>query len=540
MANKTIYVTGHKNPDADSIISAMAYAYFKQQLGYDAVAVRIGELNQETEYILSLFKEFAPPLAKDIRTCVRDIDFDDVITCAPNDSFKDVLSKMNNAHKKVIAVLDDEKTLLGMATISDITAPLVGRSDKCAQLIKDTPVEKIIEQLRARVVYISEKSHSNGRVHILASEGDNDCSDCIVVTASDPLMHRQAVLCDAAILIATNTYAFTEEVKQLAKEHNCTLLICKGDIFTIAQQIYFACSIKQIMSTELTCFQYDDYIDDVKQAINKSRFRSYPVIDSKGHIIGTLSRYHVFKHANRNLILVDHNELSQSIEGAADANIMEIIDHHRIGGLVTSSPVYFRNEQVGCCSTIISKIFRENNIAIPPYLAGLMCCAIISDTVNFKSVTCTQQDIDEAALLAMNAGINLATLGPKILTAGARLSNKSAHELFHKDMKQFTVNSMKVCVGQTNTVSLEEIEPLRDNMKKVLADYATDSSSALVVMAFTLIDGSGSYILYSGPESKKIVKALTDKVPIDKGFTFLKGFISRKQQLIPLLTEALQ
>lgn len=540
MAKKTIYVTGHKHPDTDSIISAMAYAYFKQQLGFDAMAVRIGEINQETEYVLNLFNEFAPPLVKDIKTRIRDIDFDDVITCYKDDTLYTALMKMLKHNKKVIAVVDKKRHLLGMATISDITSPLVPHQDHNNRLIRETDITQIADFLQAQLIYKANDQHTDGHVHIVADLYDEGCKDKIVITGSDNNIICHVIKNQAATVIATRLEQFSQEIIELAKRFQCNLLLCDKNIYDISKNIYYATTIDKIMSTELTSFKYDDYVDDVKTKINKSRYRSYPILDSHNHIIGTLSRYHVFKHINRNLILVDHNELAQSIEGAEQANIMEIIDHHRIGGLITSKPVFFRNEQVGCTATIITKIFEENNVVIPDDLAGLLCCAIISDTVNFKSVTCTQQDIDIAKKLAKIARMDLVKLGQQILAAGANLSNKAPSAIFRNDLKQFEINKMKVTVSQCNIVNFDSIKPIREEMNSVLNEYSRDSSSDIVMMAFSLIDGSGSYILIEGAEAHKLDELFSKSGIQQEGFVFLPKVISRKQQLIPLISTALE
>lgn len=540
MARKTIYVTGHKHPDTDSIISAMAYAYFKQQLGYDAMAVRIGELNQETEFVLNLFNEFAPPLVKDIKTCIRDIDFDDVITCNKDDTLYTALMKMRKYNKKVIAVVNKKRELLGMATISDITSPLIPHQDYNNKLIRETDISQIASFLQATLVYKADNQHTDGHVYIVADHDDKGSKDKIVITGSDLSIIRNIIFNGAATVIVTKAETIPQDIIDLAKEKQCNLLIADKNIYDISKNIYYATTVEKVMSKELTTFKYDDYVDDVKAKINKSRYRSYPVLDSHNHIIGTLSRYHVFKHANRDLILVDHNELSQSIDGAQQANILEIIDHHRIGGLITSSPVYFRNEQVGCTATIIYKIFNEHNMEIPSDLAGLLCCAIISDTVNFKSVTCTQQDIDIAKKLSEIAELDLVQLGNQILAAGANLANKSPASIFRNDLKQFEINNMKVTVSQCNIINFDSVKAIKDEMLACLNEYSRDSSSDIVMMAFSLIDGSGSYVLTVGKESHKL-KDIFNKNGIETDeFVFLPKVISRKQQLVPLISSAIE
>lgn len=540
MSRNTIYVTGHKNPDSDSIISAMAYAYFKQQMGYDAIAVRIGEINRETEFILNMFNEFAPPLVKNIRTRVRDIDFDEVITCKPDDTVYTALMKMREHNRKVIAIVDDKRRFLGMATTSDIIKPLIPNQNKSVELIRDTPIEDIASFLQGQLIYKDDVQRSNGRLHVITGLYDDSCEDKIVITHDDSDLHKVAINNKAATLISIYTDKFSDDVLKLAKEKGCNLVTCNLSINDVCKYTYFATSIDKLMTTDLITFQYDDYIDDVKTVINKTRFRSYPIIDKRNNVIGTISRYHVLRHSNRNLILVDHNEFSQSIEGAEEANILEIIDHHRIGGIKTPTPVYFRNEQVGCCATIISKIFQENELKIPDDLAGLLCCAIISDTVNFKSVTCTKEDIQQAEYLADLAGLDLKKIGPKILAAGAALEDKTCDFIFRNDLKQFEINKNKVSVGQCNIVDYESIVPLKEQMLTIMRNYAKDSNSNIVMMVFSLIDGSGSYILAEGQGARKLDNVFRRKGEFVDDFVFLRNIISRKQQLIPMVSDVLE
>ncbi|MGI6608653.1 MAG: putative manganese-dependent inorganic diphosphatase [Erysipelotrichaceae bacterium] len=540
MSRNTIYITGHKNPDSDSIISAMAYAYFKQQMGYDAIAVRIGEINRETEFILNMFNEFAPPLVKNIRTRVRDIDFDDIVTCKPTDTVYTALMKMRERGNKVIAIVDDKKQFLGMATTSDIVKPLIPHQDRNNELIRDTPIEDIASFLEGQLIYKDDVQRANGHMHVMVAADDKDCENKIVVTNDDNKLHEMAIKNKAATLIATKTVKFSDKVLKLAKEYGCNLVICNESIYDVVKYTYFATSIDRIMTTDLITFQYDDYIDDVKPVINKTRFRSYPIIDKRNNIVGTISRYHVLRHSNRNLILVDHNEFSQSIEGADEANILEVIDHHRIGGIKTATPVYFRNEQTGSCATIISKIFQENNVKIPKDLAGLLCCAIISDTVNFKSVTCTKDDIEQAEYLADLSKLDLKKIGPKILAAGATLEDKSCDFIFRNDLKQFDINKNKVSVGQCNIIDYESIAPLKEQMQLIMKNYAKDSNSNIVMMVFSLIDGSGSYILAEGPGAQKLDSVFRKNGKYIDEFVFLGNIISRKQQLIPMVSDVLE
>ncbi len=537
MARKTIYVTGHKNPDSDAIISAMAYAYLKQQLGFDAIAVRLGPINPETEYILSLFNEFAPPLATDIKTRVRDIDFDDVITCSKQDDVRTVLQKMIDNHKKVIAIVDEKKRLLGISSISDLTKPVVLDSKLSANLLARTDISYIVDGVKGRLL-VDGGNKSNGEVYV-ASFDNLDCLDKIAVLSNNPEREMQALHAGARVMIVCGD-SCPKEVEDMARQKGVSLILTDLHIYNVIRALDFAYPIEFVMTTEVTTFNYDDYIDDVKRKINNSRFRSYPIIDAYQHVIGMVSRYHVFQHSNRNLILVDHNELSQSIEGAEQANILEIIDHHRIGGIKTASPVTFRNEQTGSCATIITEIFEEKGVEIPTDLAGLLCCAILSDTVNFRSVTCTDKDKVQAEKMARIAGLDMEELGPKILTAGTKLANRSVDSILNLDLKRFTVGKNQIAVGQANIASFESIVPIKDAMNKHLSEYAKGNGLSICMMVFSLIDGTGSYVLSQGDASYLVGEAFEDLGLDVDGFTFLPKVMSRKLQIIPRITEIVE
>jgi len=539
MAKDTVYITGHKNPDTDSIVSAISYAYLKQSLGMDALAVRIGEINPETEYVLNMFNTECPPLVSSVVSKVRDIEFDEVVTCKNYDNFDTAIKIMRSNKKKVIAVVDDNDNLLGVATLSDITNPMMPSDDRNNKLIRETEIEDIVQFIEGEMVFKAKRNHTDGHVYIVASKFDSKCKDKIVITSNDEQLHLSAINNGAAILISTNTALFTDKVIGNAKENDCTLILCNKSIHEISKEIYFATKMEKIMTTDIQTFNYNDNIDDVASIMNKSRYRSYPIIDQNNRVVGMISRYHLFRAQQRNLILVDHNEFDQSVFGAQDANILEIIDHHRLGGIKTNKPIYIRTEVIGCCSTIIAKLFEENDVEIPKDIAGLLCCAIISDTINFKSVTCTKKDIDMAKQLAKIADINLEELGPKVLTAGVNINNKNCDQIFRKDLKQFIVNKSKITIGQCSIVSFDSIKDIKEKMEILLAKYAFDSDSKLTVMAFSLIDGSGSYLLFKGESSTRFMNNLNVNYRIEDGFVFLDNVISRKQQIIPIITDAL-
>lgn len=539
MARKTIYVTGHKNPDSDAIISSMAYAYLKQQLGYDAIAVRLGPLNPETEYILNLFNEFAPPLATDIRTRVRDIDFDEVVTCDPSLDVKTAIQLMVDNGKKSVSVVDEKKQLLGMASLSDMTRAAVVDVQFRAELMRNTTLEYIVNGVQGTVV-LDNGNTSNGEIYV-ASYDNLDCDGKITILSNNLERELQAIDRGARLMIICGDQC-AAEVKEKAEKAGITVILTSMSIFEVTQVLPFSYPVSMVMTAagDLVTFSYDDYIDDVKRKINNSRFRSYPVVDSYRHVIGMISRYHVLKPTNRNLILVDHNELTQSIDGADQANILEIIDHHRIGGIKTASPVTFRNEQVGSCATIISEIFEEKGVDIPQDLAGMLCCAMISDTVNFRSVTCTEKDREQAQKMAQLAGLDIEELGPKILQAGTKLSNKSVEAILNLDLKRFSIHKKKIAVGQVNIANFDSIVSLKNKMNEYLKTFVVNNGLDMCMMVFSMIDGTGSYVLCQGSEAGLVTEAFDEIMVMVDDFIFLPKIMSRKLQIIPKITRVIE
>ena len=542
MNKGAIYITGHKNPDSDSICSVLAYAHLKQALGENAVGVRIGEVNNETRFILDYFEEDAPPLVYDIRTRVRDIEFDDVVVIRANGMLHEAIELMRAKSKKVIAVVGKENKLLGMATISDITNTIVYETVQKNEFIRQTPMENFGKILNGHAGYIPNEHRMNGSIFIASTTAiDKDSKEFenrIVITSARKDTQLKAISSGAALVIATGAETINNEVLELAVKHGCGYIVTSKDMYQTAQLVKQAIPVSLIMTANLVSFQYDDYVEDVKITINRSRFRSYPVLDQKGSIVGFISRYHLFKHANRRLILVDHNEMDQSIIGADKADILEIIDHHRIGGIKTASPVLFRNELVGCCATIISRIYQEKEVAIPKSIAGLLCGAIISDTMNFNSPTSTKKDEAEAKYLAEIAGIDLSDFAPKVMKASASISEKTIEEIVYNDLKIFEIEKYKVAIGQMNIMDLDDIYNIREEVKDFMTKLGQSNSFGVCVMIFSMVDGSGSYILYTGPDSFILESAFNELGETRNGYLFLKEVLSRKKQIVPLLSEA--
>ncbi|MFV0255750.1 MAG: putative manganese-dependent inorganic diphosphatase, partial [Erysipelotrichaceae bacterium] len=387
-----VYIMGHRNPDSDSICSSIAYSYLKQQLGLNAMAVKLGPINTETKYILERFKFETPATIYNIKPKIRDIDFDDPILILKNEPIKEVYKKLLVNNKAVAAVVEDCGELIGVVSLSDITNALLSLTRQEYTLLSKASFENVVKSVEGKVVFKAEKYNFNGKVSIASSVlGELTAAEFenkIAITSTRKSTQINAILAKVTMVISTSSDGFDAEVIALARQHEVSLISTKADLIAVASNIASAISCVDIMTNKkIETFSLYDYVDDVKERINKSRHRAYPVIDRENRIMGFISRYHVLNARKKKIILLDHQEINQSIEGVKDADVLEIIDHHKLGDLKTNAPVYFRNEICGATATIIAGLFEEYQVEIPTNYASLLLSAIISDTMNFHSPT---------------------------------------------------------------------------------------------------------------------------------------------------------
>ncbi len=535
----SIFITGHKNPDTDSICSTIAYADLKTKLGYNVTPVRLGNLNSETNYILEKFQVKAPALIHDIKTRISDIEIDEALTVSKDTTIAEAWRDMIDRNKKVVAVVNSKNKLIGLTTISAITNGILSVAQNRYDLMQKTPLKAISETLLGSLVYEPDHYKTNGIINIgTSSVADKDFieyKDKIVITSFTEVAMRKAITTKAALVIVTLTKEIPEHIVNEAIEHKVALICTTLDMFSASQMITQSIPIKYIMTTNLVTFNHFDYLDDVKAIIPKTRYRSYPVVDQDNTLIGLISRYHLWEHSKRKLILVDHNEVSQSVEGIEQAEVIEIIDHHRIGDVQTPMPISFRNEIVGSTATIIAKMYQEKTITIEPTIAALLLGAIISDTMHFKSPTCTGDDIRIAQLLAKIAEIDIDSYAQEIYLASASLAGKSISEIIHADLKTFNIDNFKLAIGQINIIDPKTIKTMQDELLSYLDQYAETNEFDFVLMIFTDIQDIGSYFLYTGSHQHLFKSGFGEDVTIKNDLEFIHNILSRKKQILPVL-----
>ncbi|MBW9151918.1 putative manganese-dependent inorganic diphosphatase [Clostridium estertheticum] len=539
-----VYITGHQNPDTDSICSAIAYSEFKNKTGkLTAVPIRLGETNSETKFILKYFAVAEPELITTVKTQISDLDIDVVAPISPDISLKMAWSIMKKKNVKTLPVIDENGQLAGVASVSNLASNYLDIWDNSILSKSNTPLENILDTLSAKCLYKPETPFKlTGKIIVAAMQpdstktvieagdigicGDRDDSQCLLIKSK------------ASLVIITGDHAPTAEVVELAKTNECTIVLTPYDTFTASRLITQSIPVDYVMTRkDLVTFNTEDFIDEIKYTMIETRYRSYPVLDENNKVVGSISRFHLISENKKKVILVDHNEKTQSVLGLEDAEILEIIDHHRIADVQTGQPIYFRNEPVGSTSTIVATIFFENGIRPSKSVAGILCAAIISDTLLLKSPTSTIVDELTLKRLAQIADLNIEEFAKEMFKAGTSLEGKTAEEIFYQDFKPFTLSGFKVGVSQVGTMYIEGFDAIKDDMIELMNKKATENGFNLIILMLTDILNGGSVLIAAG-EHKDIVSKAFNINLTDSG-VYIPGLVSRKKQVIPPVTVAL-
>ena len=539
--NKEISVIGHKNPDTDSICSSIAYASLKNTLTSSNVYLpkRIGEINSETLFVLNYFKVDEPILMGDVKTQVKDINIRKVNLVEPEISLKKAWEIMKNCSITTLPISHNGITLDGIIAVDDIAHSFMDIYDNDILSQARTPYRNMIDVLEGEILVGDiEDSMYNGHVLIGAMnpevmEGYINPKD-IVIVGNRYESQLCAIEMGAQCIVVTGGIPVAGSIRKLAEANKCAIVISPHDTYTVARLINQSIPIRQFMKSEgLVTFNINDYVDDIKEVMVKKRFRNFPVVDDDNNMIGMLSRASLINLQRKQVVLVDHNERSQAVEGLEEAEILEIIDHHRIGDIETTGPVYFRNQPVGCTATIIRNIYRENNVEISRQVAGILCSAILSDTLAFKSPTCTDMDREAAENLAAIAGLDMEEFAIAMFRAGSNMLEKSVEELFFQDFKQFKMGELELGVGQVNSMDSNELLEVKDRILEYMNKVYKDKSLDMVLFMLTDIFNERTELLFTGNNTELISKAFEGKR--SKNSIMLPGVLSRKKQVIPPL-----
>lgn len=542
-----VHIIGHKNPDTDSICSAIAYANLKNQISEDEHVPRsAGLINEETHYVLERFGVEAPKLLSNVFLKVRDVDVNRMPGIRSNTSIKEAWSTMKEQNAYTIAVTREGDELEGVISTEDIATSYMDVYDNEILAVARTQYQNIVNTLDGEIITGNPHAYFvKGKVVVAASSPDlmeeTIENDDLVILGNRYEVQLCAIELNASCIIVCLGAPIFKTIKKLAEERDIVVISTPHDAFTAARLINQSIPVKYFMKKKdsLTVFNTTDNVEEIKGEITRKRTRDFPVLDNEGKYYGFISSRRLMEASKRKVILVDHNEKTQAVDGIEQADILEIIDHHRLGGIETLGPVYFRNQPVGCTATIIYSLYKENKIVPDKTTASLLCAAIISDTLFFRSPTCTWIDELTAKELSEIAELDLKELAANMFKAGSDLKGKSAEEICYQDFKQFAAGEVKFGVGQVNCMSAEEMEELKAVMVSYLEQVAKKQKLDMVFFMLTNVMEVATELLCYGKNAKELaIQAF--KLPEDTENIYLQDVVSRKKQLIPAFVVSLQ
>lgn len=547
MPLRAIKVIGHRNPDTDSICSAIAYSNLKNILDpeHPCKPCRAGLINRETEFVLDYFKVPVPQLYTDVSPHIRDVDIRPARGVDGETSLRRAWMTMRDQELDTLCIVDGEQKLLGVITVKDVATANMDGLDPHTLEIAGTSYQNLIDILEGTVLVgdVTNKT-VGGRVIIGAgsveqmeraiSPGD------IVIVSNRSESQLAALEMDAGCIIVCSDGKIPRTICMLAEEKGCTVITTSIGTYAAGQIISQAAPIRHYMTTsKLLTFTLHTPVEEATRVMATVRFRYFPVLDDDGKYIGVVSRRNLLNLHKKQLILVDHNEKSQAAEGIEEAEVLEIIDHHRIGAVETDGPVYFRNVPVGCTCTIVYQMYRENDVEISPTMAGLMLSAILSDTLMFRSPTCTPTDERAARELAELAGVELEKYADAMFEHGGDVSGKTAAEVFSGDYKIFTSGEVRFGVGQGSYMTEKNRRAAQALVGPYLPEARTKQRLDYIFYMFTDVRNSSTELLMAGAGAEELVEK-TFGVEVKDGMAVLPGVVSRKKQMIPRLINAIK
>ena len=530
-----IYVTGHRNPDTDSIVAAMAYAALRNAVGdreYEAAC--LGRVSDETQMVLDRFGFQPPKRIYNMFTQVRDLEFDTPPLLGPSVTVRrgwNLLQKQENI--SAIPVANEDGTLYGMLSRENVAS--YNMEVVSTAKLEPVPLFNLLNVLDGKL--LNEAGHNtdtvSGEVCIgLPQVQENllfNSPDSIVICGHQPDMIRRALEMNVNCLVICQA-ELTQELRDLPT--NTCIIGTPYDAYRAARLIFQATSIDTICRTEgLVCFHLDDRVDEVREKVLQFRESCYPILDENEKVVGVLTRYHLLRPRRKRVVLVDHNEIAQSVPGLEEADILEIIDHHRLADIQTTNPIYVRNEPVGSTNTIIAGMFQDRGLMPSAKMAGMMAAAILSDTVMFKSPTCTDRDIRTAERMARIANISLEELGKEIFSAS--VDGKSAEDLLMADYKEFHIAGHDFAVGQITCMDSPKMLERKEEFLKLMQEAAEKKHLSMMILMLTDVLLEGTQLIYLGDE--EIISQAFNVKPKDN-MAFLPHIMSRKKQVIPMLS----
>ena len=545
---KNIIVIGHRNPDTDSICSAIAYAYLKNTINpsWKYEARRAGEPNNETKFVLDYFGVPAPQLCRDVSPQVEDLSVRRVEGVSGSMSMHDAWDLMRDIDANTLAIVDDDNRLQGLITMTDVAKAYMDAFDAHTMANAQTTYANIVKTLEGEMI-VGDINASVNDSKICVAAGNAATMASVIEKGDTVILSNRvdsqilAIELGTGCMIVTAGTTVPQHIQRMAQNHGTVVITTPHDSYTAARLVSQSAPLSFFMTKDdLLSFNLKDPVEDVQKVMVKVRHRYFPVLDMDGRYYGMVSRRNMMDLKKKQVILIDHNELGQAVEGLAQAEVLEVIDHHRLGsGLQTSAPVYFRAQPVGCTATILYQMYQENGVRIPKEIAGLMCSAILSDTLAFRSPTCTVLDQNAAQNLAAIAGIDIDEYASEMFEAGASLEGKEAKDIFYTDFKPFSCGDTSFGIGQSSFVSERSVKQAKELLLPYLTEAMQKEELDMVCYMLTNILDSSTELIYAGQHAEEIVLLSFPSAEVKDNAVMLPGVVSRKKQMVPNLSHGI-
>ena len=535
-----VYVFGHKKPDTDSVTSAIVLSYLKNQLGMDTEPRVLGEINNETKYVLKHFKIEEPKLLENVKLQIKDLTYHTGLNFYESDSIYNAFKFMNENKVSVLPIIDNNDKFKGIISMKDITKNFLSDEynkvdcsfDNLLHTIEGQEVLRFDDRIKGSTI-VSAYQHQTFMDNVKLT------NDTILIVGDRSFIIEYAIKSKIKLIIITGNNNIKEEHLKLAKENKVNIIKTSFDSFKTIKYIGFADDLSRItLTNDIITFKEDGYVTEFTDIASKTKYSNYPVLDNKNHCLGLLKLANVKDQRKKKVILVDHNEVKQSADGLNEADVIEVVDHHNIGSIDTLMPITFRTQPVGCTNTILYSLFKEYNVEIPKHIAGLMVSGIVSDTLLLKSPTTTDLDIEALNDLSKIADIDYEKYGLDMLKAGTSLKGKTKEEILYTDFKNFTVGSENMGIGQIFTFNFDELKADSKEYIELLTNTAKNNDYAVIALFVTDVLKNGSYVFFN-EQAKELMEYAYDIKDIEQGH-FLPDVVSRKKQMAPNIMEAIK
>ena len=534
-----IYVTGHKNPHADSVAAAIAYAEYKKAQGFDAIPCVLGKINKESQYLLDRFGFPKPILLETAQVRLDEVDLAEPYAITPETTIFEAVGLMKEVDREGFAVVDEDKKIVGWVSKSDFANIALNDTRFSHGMLRETPTEYISKTINGSILYDDSQRHLNGKVSILTMTNkenleDYEVADRIVITGGNKKAQKILIEKGAGMLIIIWEKSVDDSVLKLAKEHHCIIITSGYGAMNTSRFLYFAPPVRMMMSRNPIKFFGHELAEDAGRKMARMQFRAFPVVDDKERLMGYAMRYHILNYNDKQLILVDHNEFSQSVKGIEKARVLEVIDHHRVTDFSTSRPVSFRNEIVGSTCTIIATIFRENQVPIEENLAGLMLGGLLSDTMNLQTPTTTDKDRQTANILAALAGLDLDQFSEELFSV-TEDEGGSLEELMSRDIIFEDVMGVRLMLTKVNVPQVEPYRDRAEDMQQALDILTRNKNADMGILSITSALENRSILFASGDKGNWLFEAYPDSE--GEPHSVQEGLVSRKMQILPKISK---